>query len=66
MGAGRIAGGADIARVLAAVNAGGRQRERTAELARVVERPDGVALNRPDISRVLPVAPEVAELYETS
>jgi hypothetical protein len=61
-GAGRIDGGADIARVLAAVNAAGQSRERTAEMPQAVERADDVALDRPDASRVLPVGREVAEL----
>jgi hypothetical protein len=61
-GAGRIDSGADIARVLAAVNAAGRSRERTAEMPQAVERADDVTLDRPDASRVLPVGREVAKL----
>ncbi len=62
VGAGRIDGGGDVARVLSAVNTAGQSRQRTAELSQAVERADDVVLDRPDASRVLPVAAEIAEL----
>lgn len=62
VGAGRIDGGGDVARVLSAVNAAGQSRERTAAMPQTVERADDVVLDRPDASRVLPVAGELAEL----
>lgn len=62
LGAGRITGGTDVARVLAAVNAAGLSRERTVEMPQAVERAEDIVLVRPDASRVLPVASEIAEL----
>ncbi|GAB1639640.1 hypothetical protein [Krasilnikovia sp. MM14-A1259] len=62
-GAGRIAGPADVARVIAEVNAAGLGRDRTAALARSVATADDVALTGPDASRTLPVLPELAGLF---
>jgi len=62
VGAGRINGGADVARVLAAVNTTGQLRKRTTEMSQAVERAGDVALDRPDARRVLPVASEIADL----
>ncbi|GAB1645320.1 hypothetical protein [Krasilnikovia sp. MM14-A1259] len=62
-GAGRITGPADVARVIAEVNAAGLGRDRTAALARSVATADDVALTGPDASRTLPVLRELTDLF---
>ncbi|RZU46592.1 hypothetical protein EV385_6667 [Krasilnikovia cinnamomea] len=62
-GAGRITGPADVARVIAEVNAAGLGRDRTAALARSVATADDVQVTGPDASRTLPVLPELTELF---
>lgn len=52
----------DGARPLAAVYAGGQRRDRTGTLTRAVDRTRDVALTQPDGARILPVAPELADL----
>lgn len=61
-GGARIAGVDDVRRVLAEVNASGVRHSRTAAMAQPVQTAAEAALAEPDISRVLPVVPELAEL----
>src|SRR6266536_1117425 len=52
----------DGARLLAAVNAAGQRRDRTATLTRAVDRARDVVMSQPDGARIVPVAPELAGL----
>lgn len=61
-GRGRVDTGADVARVLAAVKAGSRRRDRTSSIRRVVEQADVLDLASPDATRTLPVVSELAGL----
>ena len=61
-GDGLIGDVADVARVLADINATGERRRRTAAMAQAVRTADDVAFAEPDATRVLPVAPEIAEV----
>jgi hypothetical protein len=65
-GAGRIAGPDDVARVLAAVNAGGARRANTAELRRPVAAADDLAERAGGAAGHLPVHPLLAPLLPWS
>ena len=61
-GHGRIAGPADVQRVLAGVNAAGLQRDNTALASQLVQSANAVGITEGDIARVLPTHPALAGL----
>jgi hypothetical protein len=61
-GDGRIAGPDDVRRILADVNTAGLRRDITALATQLVQSADEAALTEPDVGRVLPAYPAIAEL----